>query len=275
MYYFTKRKNWVIIYSTLYLCRIVLFCGGGGTIFYRKRGEKVNSDFSRVITLLRKERNISQKKAAVDLSISQGLLSHYEKGKRECGLDFLVKAADYYNVSCDYLLGRSPEPQGKTITVVDIPEDDPSQKEQLGAGGVMVTFNKKLIVNSVNVLFALLQKCKSTTLVKEISNYLMLAVYQMFRTVYSVNPKNDQNFFTVQKSVSQGTANAAMSVSQTAASACASGVKFNGGDTVDNPEDLAVTTDSLAKEFPKYYSSMVNLIKNSEAKIHMLTNAEK
>lgn len=72
----------------------------------------MNSDFSRVLTLLRKERNISQKKAASDLGISQGLLSHYEKGKRECGLDFLVKAADYYQVSCDYLLGRSPEPQG-------------------------------------------------------------------------------------------------------------------------------------------------------------------
>ena len=130
----------------------------------------MNSDFPRIITLLRKERNISQKKAALDLGISQGLLSHYEKGKRECGLDFLVRAADYYCVSCDYLLGRSPEPQGKTISVEDIPDDDPSQKDQLGVGGVMVTFNKKLIINSINVLFSLLQKCKSTTIVKEISS---------------------------------------------------------------------------------------------------------
>mgnify|MGYP002519639474 CR=1 FL=1 len=43
----------------------------------------MNSDFPRIITLLRKERGISQKHAASDLQISQALLSHYEKGIRE------------------------------------------------------------------------------------------------------------------------------------------------------------------------------------------------
>ena len=69
-----------------------------------------NSDFPRILTLLRKERGFSQKKAAADLGISQALLSHYEKGIRECGLDFLVRAANYYQVSCDYLLGRTLSP---------------------------------------------------------------------------------------------------------------------------------------------------------------------
>jgi len=235
----------------------------------------VNSDFSRVLTLLRKERNISQKKAAADLGISQGLLSHYEKAKRECGLDFLVKAADYYSVSCDYLLGRSPEPQGRTISVDEIPEDDAMQKEKIGNGGVMVTFNKKLIINSVNVLFSLLQKCKSTTMVKEISSYLMLAIYQMFRTVYSSNKKNDENFFTVPKSISTGMANAAMSVSQASANAAAEGIQIKDNDAEKDPDELYITTATLSTEYPNYYSSMVNLIKNSEAKINMLGNAEK
>ena len=84
----------------------------------------MNSDFARIITLQRKERHISQKQAAADLGISQALLSHYEKGIRECGLNFLVRIADYYNVSCDYLLGRTPEPEGKIITIEDIPDDD-------------------------------------------------------------------------------------------------------------------------------------------------------
>ena len=64
----------------------------------------MNAAFPRMMTLLRKERGISQKKAATDLHISQALLSHYEMGIRECGLDFVVAAADYYGVSCDYLL---------------------------------------------------------------------------------------------------------------------------------------------------------------------------
>ena len=67
----------------------------------------MNKDFPRIITFLRKERGITQKQAAADLEISQAVLSHYEKGVRECGLDFLVKAAEYYEVSTDYLLGRT------------------------------------------------------------------------------------------------------------------------------------------------------------------------
>lgn len=58
------------------------------------------------IVHLRKVRGLSQKQVAADLGISQALLSHYERGIRECGLDFAVKLADYYAVTCDYLLGR-------------------------------------------------------------------------------------------------------------------------------------------------------------------------
>ena len=67
----------------------------------------MNKDFPRIITLLREEKGLSQKQAASELGISQPLLSHYEKGIRECSLDFVVKTADYYNVTCDYLLGRT------------------------------------------------------------------------------------------------------------------------------------------------------------------------
>ena len=75
------------------------------------------SDFSRSLTLLRKEKGISQRSAAKDLGISQALLSHYENGIREPGLAFVVKACDYYGVSADYLLGRTLSRDGTTITV--------------------------------------------------------------------------------------------------------------------------------------------------------------
>ena len=79
-------------------------------------------EFNRIITLLRKERGITQKQAAQELGISQAQLSHYEKGIRECGLEFVVQIADYYNVSCDYLLGRSAERSGQTINVEELPD---------------------------------------------------------------------------------------------------------------------------------------------------------
>ena len=113
----------------------------------------MNANFPRILTLLRKEKGISQKTAAGDLGISQALLSHYEKGIRECGLDFLVRTADYYGVSCDYLLGRSPDRSGTTLTVEDIPEPDVIGKENVMHGSILPVLNKKLIANSMNLLF--------------------------------------------------------------------------------------------------------------------------
>ncbi|HBL41493.1 MAG TPA: hypothetical protein DDY98_08025 [Ruminococcaceae bacterium] len=68
--------------------------------------------FASRITSLRKERNMSQKEVALSLGISQALLSHYEKGVRECGLDFVLKCADFYGVTTDYLLGRQNSKYG-------------------------------------------------------------------------------------------------------------------------------------------------------------------
>ncbi len=65
----------------------------------------MNCNFPKIISELRKSRGISQKQAAIDLGVSQALLSHYEKGIRECGLDFLIKLSNYYDVTCDELLG--------------------------------------------------------------------------------------------------------------------------------------------------------------------------
>ena len=73
------------------------------------------SDFSRTLALLRREKKISQRAAAGDLQVSQALLSHYENGLREPGLSFVVRAADYYGVSCDYLLGRSMARDGSAV----------------------------------------------------------------------------------------------------------------------------------------------------------------
>ena len=65
----------------------------------------MKEEFSKRLTLLRKERGITQKQAAQDLGVSQALLSHYEKGIRECGLEFVARVCEYYKVSADYLLG--------------------------------------------------------------------------------------------------------------------------------------------------------------------------
>ena len=76
----------------------------------------MNRSFPETLSVLRKQRNISQRAAAADLKISQALLSHYENGAREPGLAFVCRACDYYGVSADFLLGRTNEPDGVKST---------------------------------------------------------------------------------------------------------------------------------------------------------------
>lgn len=70
--------------------------------------------FSETMSELRRKKGASQRTVAADLGISQALLSHYENGAREPGLDFVCRACEYYGVSADYLLGRTDEPGGET-----------------------------------------------------------------------------------------------------------------------------------------------------------------
>ena len=56
---------------------------------------------------LRKSRNISQLKLALDLNMNQNTISRYENLEREADYETLVRFADYFDVSLDYLLGRS------------------------------------------------------------------------------------------------------------------------------------------------------------------------
>lgn len=226
----------------------------------------MNSDFARIITLQRKERHISQKQAATDLGISQALLSHYEKGIRECGLNFLVKIADYYNVSCDYLLGRTPEPEGKIISIEDIPDDDGNNTLKMPSPEI-INFNRRIINNSISLLFSLAQKAGSITLIKEVASYLMLSVYKLFRIIYNANPSNDQKLFKIPKVIANDSANAIVSMSEANIKAASSGIALDGNDCVDNFDTLYVTTATLQKDYAQYSSSLLNLIKRSEESI--------
>ena len=91
------------------------------------------SDFSRTLALLRREKKISQRTAAGDLGVSQALLSHYENGLREPGLSFVVRAADYYGVSCNYLLGHSMARDGSAVPAerMDISAGPEQEKSQI------------------------------------------------------------------------------------------------------------------------------------------------
>lgn len=56
---------------------------------------------------LREDRDLTQKQIAEYLLCDQSLYSKYERGEREIPLNIIIKLADFYDVSIDYLVGRS------------------------------------------------------------------------------------------------------------------------------------------------------------------------
>ena len=227
----------------------------------------VATDFGRLITLLRKERGLSQKSAAAELGISQALLSHYEKGIRECGLSFVVRAADFYQVSADYLLGRTADRNGATIGVDDIP-DGAAGKESGARGGIYATLNKKLIANSLNIIFDQVQKSNNKGLISEVSSFFMLAVYRMFRILHGANPKNPDTMFSVPRPLARGMASAAMEISEAKCASIAQGKSVLDLEGLKDTEGLLMSPETLAKDYPMYASSLLNVIQSSEGKMN-------
>lgn len=106
----------------------------------------MDKNFPIILTELRKEKGLSQKEAAARLGISQALLSHYEKGIRECGQSFLIKVADFYGVTCDYLLGRTKDRNELDVLTNEILNDhsasdsNPTGKTFVKAGTIVTKF---------------------------------------------------------------------------------------------------------------------------------------
>ncbi|HCR82806.1 MAG TPA: XRE family transcriptional regulator [Lachnospiraceae bacterium] len=59
------------------------------------------------LRLLREERKLSQQKLAVEFDIAQSQIQNYETGGYQPDIDTLNKYADFFDVSVDFLLGRT------------------------------------------------------------------------------------------------------------------------------------------------------------------------
>lgn len=59
------------------------------------------------LAFLRDQRGLTQEELATSLGISRAALSHYEKNRREPDTETLGKVADLFQVSLDYLVGRT------------------------------------------------------------------------------------------------------------------------------------------------------------------------
>lgn len=225
----------------------------------------MSTDFSRTLALLRKERNISQRTAAADLGISQALLSHYEKGIREPGLAFVVRACDYYQVSADYLLGRTMSKDGTVISAEEL-YDVSEHKDNALRGSVMAQLNKKLMVNTLSLIYGMLGRLGNRELILGVSNYFSCALYTVFRSIYSVNKHNLSGFFALDEAAFRsGAVDAAMMWDKTNLTL---ELEKLAGDKSAADKLEPLDQKSLQREYPALYQSLLQILHNTSGRVN-------
>ena len=220
----------------------------------------MNKDFPRLLKLLRKERGIRQKEAADSLGIAQALLSHYENGKRECGLDFLIQAADFYGVSADYLLGRTSSRSGTVVTENELPESAVSESFDGSLEETGTFLRKKLVTNSLEIIFSLLMKAKNKRLAKAVSSYLLTSTYRAYRMVYSAGGENDENSFAVSAEAASGKSAARLALDDVEAREAA----------LDGTADERITNSRVESDYPRQCAALFSVISNVERDLEKL-----
>ncbi len=211
----------------------------------------MNAAFSRNITILRKERKMTQKKVAEELGVSQALLSHYEKNIRECGLDFVVRMSEYYDVSCDFLLGVTEE-RGNCKKNPPLPPV--KEKENHIPKGIQ---------SSLNIVFGIAKKINSKSLSRFILNYLSTSVYTMFRTLYKANNKNSEEIFDVTPTMFSAVSESNLAMSRSLCDLVLEG-KGKGRDKISKDDIPEVTFENLREEFDDDADELRALINYTE-----------
>lgn len=220
----------------------------------------MNKDFPRVMKMLRKERGLRQKEAANQLGVAQALLSHYENGKRECGLDFLVSAANFYGVSVDFILGRTSSRSGTVVSEETLSDSTVSEGFAGNVEDAGILLRKKLITNSMEIIFSLLMKAKNSALSKAVSSYIVTAVYRAYRMVFSSGAENDENCFAVPAEEVSAVCLAKMSLDETKTRAAAKA----------GSEDGKITNLRIEREYPKQSAAIFSVITNAENDLQKL-----
>lgn len=133
----------------------------------------MKNKFASRLAQMRKRSGMSQKAAAAKLGISQALLSHYEKGIRECGLDFVLKASKVFEVPCDYLLGATDKLPIDTV--------DNSERNENLIRKPKLYLGRNRLQNAIDLLYNITARFGNPKMHQDINNLFYADVYLTFR----------------------------------------------------------------------------------------------
>ena len=218
----------------------------------------MNNDFPRILTLLRNERGMSQKKVAADLGISQALLSHYEKESGNA--DWTSWCAPPPITMCPVTICWDVRRIAMAWGPTSPGRKSPSQDQPVSP----VEDQRRMLVYSINIVFGILQKINSEGLTRHMSAFLSCAVYKMFRLLYGARGKNPQEAFSLDRRLYGAQTDAHMALSEAKAR-----YLLEGGDLEDAagipPQILPqLTPEKLSQEYPHYADSLFEVVRDTE-----------
>lgn len=182
---------------------------------------------------------------------------------REPGLAFVRKACDYYHVSADFLLGRALNRDGTTIGAEEL-YDSSAEKDNVLRGSIAATLNKKLVVNSVGVLFDLLGRVGSREAIQAASDYLSAAIYKLFRHLYRASGASEAFFGVSSEDFVAGSATADMLYSEADyVEALAKQADKKGEESFP-----AMNNDALKGAYPQAHQSFLQIIHQTGERIN-------
>jgi transcriptional regulator with XRE-family HTH domain len=108
------------------------------------------------LTELRKSVNMTQAKLAVALGLAQSAINRYEHDQQIISDEVILKYADYFDVSLDYICGRTDKPEGKLYT--DRPNIDGDNEEIRQFINMCFDPNSKMSVKLKDTLYRMMTK---------------------------------------------------------------------------------------------------------------------
>lgn len=205
----------------------------------------MKNKFSQRLAKLRKKSGMSQKIAAQKLGISQALLSHYENGIRECGLDFVMKAAKVFDVSCDYLLGacdRLPDESADS----DIYEKL-SKKPRLYQA-------RNNLQSAIDLLYSISVRFGNSKLQSELNNLLYSDIYSALALICGNDAESENQILSYPLPKSLIKANAKRAAAEE---------KFS--ESVNSAE-IRLSEDMLQNEYSRHLSAVRNIVETVESR---------
>ena len=144
---------------------------------------------------------------------------------------------------------------GASVTEQELPENSAAEKYEGAPSGLSVFFQKKLLTNSIDILFSLLIKAKNSELSKAVYSYLSLAVYRCYRMIYSAGKDNDEHVFSVPEDKVSALTTAALSIED---------LKARDAAANEGSEDEKITTARIEQEYTKQAAALLSVVNTSE-----------